>query len=206
MCLIDGAKDLEIARKLGVNAASLRPQVANKMMNEPGLEETLGGVRRLPFTAEDGLAKTEAMVYSLKCIGFKQVEIAEVLRLDSSNVGTHLKRARVKILGKKDRDVPDLKFEEVEISQPLGLVKAIHWVVGNRLENSEIVDLEANLSRNESAASLWRCTGRTEAQIAIEMDTSPGTVQTYLKRASKKLGVRSRYQLIARTLIEITRQ
>ncbi len=204
-CLANGMTNPEISRFLGINSAAFREQFTIKMISDFGLEETLRRVERLPFVAEDGLSKNEAMVDSLKQLGFKRVEIAKILDLDPGSVGNHLKRAGQKKMEKRDRRIPEINFEKGK-SQTLGLIKGIHRVISERLDNFEAFDdMRANLSINESIASLWSCTGRTEEQIAIEMDTSCGSVQTYLKRASKKLGIRGRYPLNARTLLEIMR-
>lgn len=205
-CLTNGMTISEISEFLGINSAVFREQLAIKMISDPNLEETLAGVERLPFVAGDMLSKTQAMVYSLKNIGFRTVEVAKMLNMDQANVGKHSKKAERKKLAKKDRIIPDIGFEKGENSQPVGLIKAIHFVIKEKLDGFEMIgDPEVNLSFGESTALLWRCTGRTEAQIAQEMETSCRSVQTYLKRASKKLGVCGKYPLIARTLLEIMR-
>lgn len=205
-CLNRGMTIPEISGSLGVNSTSLRDWLAEKMVDDQALEETLGGVVRLPFVAEDTMGKTEAMVYSLRNLGLKRVEVAKILGLDQSNAGKHYKRAEGKALAKKDRKLPDLNFEEGKDSQTLEHIRAIHWGARERLSTFDVVDgVVAGLSINESTTLLWMCTGRTDKQIAAEMKTSPVTVRTYITRASKKLGVNGRIPLITTTLSEIMR-
>lgn len=205
-CLTRGMTIPEISGSLGVNALLLRNRLVEKMIGDQGLEKTLGNVERLPFVAEDMLSKTEAMVYSLRSLGFKRVEVAKIVGLDQSNTGKNYKKAENKTLARKDRKTPDLNFEEGADSHTLGLIKAIHWEARKKLNGSDTFDnVSVNLSINESTTLLWRCTGRTYKQIAAEMKISWRTVKVYLTRASKKLGVHGEYPLIDRTLLEIMR-
>lgn len=203
-CLTSGMTIPEISDALGVNSTSLRDQIVEKMTGDQGLEETLGSVKRLPFVSEDVLGETEAMVYSLRNLGFKRVEVAKILGLDQSNAGKHYKRAVEKTSAGKDIQLPVIDFKEVADGHTFGLIGAIHREAKKKLSSSDTSDnVRVNLSVNESITLLWRCTGRTYKQIAAEMGISWRTVKVYLDRASKKLGVHGEYPLIDRTLMEI---
>lgn len=208
-CLMNRKSEAETSYVLGgLSIAPIRDQLIEKMIGDDGLEKTLKGVKRLPFVSEYRLSEMQTRVDRLKNsgLGHSQVDVAVWLGLDQGTVKTHLKRVEQKKIEEQDKVVPVLNLEKFKSIWAVGHAKAIHWVIKEKLGCFEMVSGSySNLSVNESTALLWRCTGRSEAQIADEMNTSDGSVQTYIKRASKKLGIQGRHPLVAATVLEIMR-
>lgn len=59
-------------------------------------------------------------------------------------------------------------------------------------------NLSRGITAREAQVMEWVAKGNTNKQIALHLRISSRTVQTHLERMFKKLGVRSRTELVAR--------
>ena len=62
------------------------------------------------------------------------------------------------------------------------------------------------LTAREAQVVEWIAKGNTNKQIASHLRISSRTVQTHVERMFKKLGVRSRAELVAQAYLEVVRK
>ena len=189
------------ASGFGLSVNPLKNSISEKMSRYEGLEQTFRDLWRLPFVSEDMLSEREEEVSRLYLAGHSIADISMQLNITHKPVRTYLERAAEERPQHKDRDVPDIHFNSG--GRNFGLIKAFHRVVYDEGICPVQVRLNPRLSFNESTTLLWSCTGRQHSEIAAEMKQREDDIGVYIKRASKKLGVRGRLPLIAATLSEV---